>query len=54
MEEWGDYNKWSEPFNLEQRVADIITRQEHRGFAFNMKQAEDNIRDLDARMEDVV
>ena len=51
MEEWGDYNKWSEPFNLEQRVADIITRQEHRGFAFNMKQAEDNIRDLDARME---
>ncbi|QXV81388.1 DNA polymerase [Escherichia phage JohannJBalmer] len=51
MEEWGDYSKWSEPFNLEQRVADIITRQEHRGFAFNMKQAEDNIRDLDARME---
>lgn len=51
MGEWGDYSKWSEPFNLEQRVADIITRQEHRGFAFNMKQAEDNIRDLDARME---
>lgn len=51
MEEWGDYDKWTEPFNLEQRIADIITRQEHRGFAFNMKQAEENIKDLDNKME---
>lgn len=51
MEEWGDYDKWTEPFILEQRIADIITRQEHRGFAFNMKQAEENIKDLDAKME---
>lgn len=52
MEEWGDYDKWAEPFALEQRVADIITRQEHRGFAFNKKQAEDNIADLDQKMEE--
>jgi DNA polymerase I-like protein with 3'-5' exonuclease and polymerase domains len=51
MEEWGDYDKWTEPFILEQRIADIITRQEHRGFAFNMKQAEENIKDLDSKME---
>ena len=51
MEEWGDYDKWAEPFVLEQRIADIVTRQEHRGFAFNMKQAEENIKDLDAKME---
>lgn len=52
MDEWGDYDKWAEPFTLEQRVADIITRQEHRGFAFNKKQAEDNIADLDQKMEE--
>jgi len=52
MEEWGDYSKWQGPFDLEQRVADIITRQEHRGFAFNMKQAEHNIKDLDQKMEE--
>lgn len=51
LEEWGDYDKWQEPFILEQRIADIITRQEHRGFAFNMKQAEENIKDLDHKME---
>lgn len=51
MEEWGDYDKWTEPFILEQRIADIITRQEHRGFAFNLKQAEENIKDLDEKME---
>lgn len=51
MEEWGSYAKWAGPFELEQRVADIITRQEHRGFNFNMKQAEENIKDLDAKME---
>ena len=52
VEEWGDYDKWAEPFILEQRVADIITRQEHRGFKFNLEQAEHNIKDLDAKMEE--
>lgn len=51
MEEWGEYKKWQEPFELEQRVADIITRQEHRGFKFNMEQAQENIEFLDAEME---
>lgn len=52
MEEWGDYDKWQNPFDLEQRVADIITRQEHRGFAFDRKKAEENIQDLDQKMEE--
>ena len=52
QEEWGDYDKWLDPFILEQRVADIITRQEHRGFAFDMKKAEANINDLDEKMEE--
>lgn len=51
VEEWGNW-AWTEPFKLEQRVADIITRQEHRGFAFNMEQAEYNIKDLDNKMEE--
>lgn len=51
MEEWGSYNKWQEPFELEQRIADIITRQEHRGFKFNMQQAEENLEFLDKEME---
>lgn len=51
MEEWGDYKKWQEPFDLEQRIADIITRQEHRGFKFNMQQAEQNLEFLDKEME---
>lgn len=51
MDEWGDYQKWEEPFILEQRIADIITRQEHRGFKFNMEQAQENIEFLDKEME---
>ena len=52
MEEWGDYSKWKDPFILESRVADIITRQEHRGFKFDLEKAEWAIHDLDAKMEE--
>lgn len=52
LEEWGDWN-WSGPFALEQQVRDIITRQEHRGFWFNDKLADSNVRELDAKMEEI-
>lgn len=50
MDEWGGW-AWEGPFSLEQRVRDIVTRQSHRGFWFDKKLAEANVRDLDAKME---
>lgn len=52
MEEWGDW-KWDGPFSLEQQVRDIVTRQQHRGFWFNKELAEANVRELDAKMEEI-
>lgn len=51
MEEWGEWD-WQEAFILEQRIADIITRQEHRGFAFDKKKAQQNLEELDVFMEE--
>lgn len=51
MKEWGVW-KWEDAYALEKAVADIITRQEHRGFYFNKEQAEHNIKELDALMEE--
>ena len=47
--EVGDY-PWQDAITLEKCVADLITRQSHRGFAFNADLAEKNIQDLDALM----
>lgn len=47
---WGD--KWNKAIRLEKAVADIITRQEHRGFKFDMQLAERCIKDLDEKMEE--
>lgn len=51
--EWekGDW-AWEEPIRLEKCVADIITRQSHRGFKFDKELAESNITELDALMEE--
>lgn len=43
---------WESTSTLEKKVADIITRQAHRGFKFNLAQAERNITELDALMEE--
>ena len=51
LKEWGNWN-WDDSFNLELNVRDIITRQEQRGFYFNTKLAEDNLKFLDAKMEE--
>lgn len=51
MDEWGTWD-WSDAFRLEKAVAEIVTRQEHRGFKFNMDLAKSNIAELDKLMED--
>ncbi|MCK9530395.1 MAG: DNA polymerase [Gammaproteobacteria bacterium] len=43
---------WEDAISLEKSVADIITRQSHRGFKFNKELAEESIRELDALMEE--
>lgn len=52
MEEWGDWD-WTNSVILEHCIRDTITRQEHRGFAFNSKLAEQHVRALDKLMEDI-
>jgi hypothetical protein len=50
--EWGDWD-WNDAYELEKAVAEIITRQEHRGFKFNRDKAIENVRFLDAKMEEL-
>lgn len=52
VEEMGEWN-WSDALCLEHYQRDITTRQSHRGFAFNSELAEENIRFLDAKMEEI-
>ena len=51
MEEKGNW-PWGDAIKLEKCVAEIITRQEHRGFKFNKELAEKNIKQLDTLMEE--
>lgn len=48
-EEAGKHN-WQPAITLEKCVADLITRQSHRGFAFNTELAKSNLEELDALM----
>lgn len=43
---------WSDAIKLEKQVAEIITRQTHRGFKFDKELAEKNVKELDALMEE--
>lgn len=52
MKEWGNW-EWDDAYELEKAVAEIITRQEHRGFAFNKEKAVENVRFLDAKMAEL-
>jgi hypothetical protein len=50
LAEWGDWD-WRQAYELEKAVAEIITRQEHRGFYFDREKALEYVRDLDVKME---
>lgn len=50
--EAGDWD-WADALALEHKVADIITRQSHRGFWLDSELAESNVRDLDQKMEEI-
>lgn len=52
LKEWGDW-PWQDAFKLEQKVAEIITRQQHRGFWFDKDFAEECVRDLDNKMAEI-
>ena len=52
LKEWGEWN-WTDAFKLEQAVAEIITRQQHRGFWFDTDKAEACVRDLDEKMDTI-
>ncbi|QDF15581.1 DNA polymerase [Pseudomonas phage vB_PaM_EPA1] len=43
---------WLSPIQLEKKVAEIITYQEHRGFVLNVDLCEKAVKDLDAKMEE--
>lgn len=47
--EVGQHN-WQPAISLEKCVADLITRQSHRGFAFDLELAKKNLEELDALM----
>jgi len=46
-EEWGDWD-FESAYKLEKKIAEIITRQEHRGFFFDEELAKNNLVELDA------
>lgn len=48
--DWGD--KWLPAIKLEKQTVELITRQEHRGFAFDKALAEECLTELDAMMEE--
>jgi len=50
-EEKGSWD-WKEAIALEKAVAEVITRQEHRGFNFDKELAQKNIEELDKLMEE--
>lgn len=43
---------WADAISLEKSVAELITRQTHRGFKFDKELAEKNVKELDALMEE--
>lgn len=51
LNEMGDW-PWQDAIELEKAVAEIVTRQEHRGFKFDKELAESNIAELDIMMQE--
>ena len=46
--DWND--KWNKAIKLEKAISELITRQEHRGFKFDLDLAQRNLAELDALM----
>ncbi|QIQ63808.1 putative DNA polymerase [Pseudomonas phage vB_PaeM_VL12] len=51
MAEWGAWN-WAPAVQTESYVAWVVTRQSHRGFFFDERLAQANVRELDQLMEE--
>lgn len=51
LKEAGDWD-WAPALHLERVVAEIVTRQTHRGFYFDLKQAQSNLEFLDKALEE--
>jgi len=49
---WDWNEKWHPALKLEKQTVELITRQEHRGFAFDKGLAEECLSELDAMMEE--
>lgn len=52
MQEYGWGDKWNSAIKLEKAVAELVTRQEHRGFKFDVGLAQSNLDELDKLMEE--
>lgn len=52
MKLWDWNEKWEPALKLEKQVAELVTRQEHRGFHFDKELAEENLKTLDEMMEE--
>lgn len=52
LEEKGSW-PWDDAIALEKAVAEIITRQEHRGFNFDSELAIESVKDLDEKIEKI-
>lgn len=52
MNLYGWKEKWHKALKLEKAVAELITRQEHRGFKFDVELAQRNLDELDKLMQE--
>jgi hypothetical protein len=52
MKLYGWNDKWNKAIKLEKAVAELVTRQEHRGFKFDIGLAQRNLEELDKLMQE--
>lgn len=52
MKAYGWNEKWHKAIKLEKAIVELVTRQEHRGFKFDVNLAQKNLEELDQMMEE--
>ena len=52
MKAYGWNEKWNKAIKLEKAIVELVTRQEHRGFKFDVDLAQKNLEELDKMMEE--